>query len=188
MSCRPYIGQDKVQHREIITYIGLTCYCSLCFPAQWPALAVFVLFFSARPWDERSVSIKWIWISGLTRTKSWNPKRRALKFCEDLSNFQPVNSDLRPFREFLDRPFFGQYQNNPRLSWSLILNMPKIVGYIIYPKFRLQLKRGLFWYGHHPKITKWSQIGVHGLKIGQIFATNKCAFFGSKKKKKLNGY
>ena len=26
--------------------------------------------------------------------------KRALKFCEDLSKFQPVNSDLRPFRAF----------------------------------------------------------------------------------------
>ena len=31
-----------------------------------------------------------------------NQKRRAFKFCEDLSNFQPVNSDLRPFGAFLD--------------------------------------------------------------------------------------
>ena len=31
-----------------------------------------------------------------------NSKRRALKFREDWSNFQPVNSDLRPFRAFLD--------------------------------------------------------------------------------------
>ena len=31
-----------------------------------------------------------------------NQKRRALKFCEDVSNFQPVNSDLRPFRGFSD--------------------------------------------------------------------------------------
>ena len=29
-------------------------------------------------------------------------KQRALTFCEDLSKFQPVNSDLKPFREFLD--------------------------------------------------------------------------------------
>ena len=28
-----------------------------------------------------------------------NQKRRALKFGAGLSNFQPVNSDLRPFRE-----------------------------------------------------------------------------------------
>ena len=26
----------------------------------------------------------------------------ALKFCEDLSKIQPVNSDLKPFRAFLD--------------------------------------------------------------------------------------
>ena len=44
-----------------------------------------------------------------------NQKRHALKFCEDMSNFQPVNSDLRPFRAFRWCP----YQNNPRLSWSL---------------------------------------------------------------------
>ena len=31
-----------------------------------------------------------------------NQKRRALKCCEDLSNFQPVNSHLRPLRSFLD--------------------------------------------------------------------------------------
>ena len=30
------------------------------------------------------------------------PKKRALKFCEHLSNFQPVKSDLRQFRAFLD--------------------------------------------------------------------------------------
>ena len=28
-----------------------------------------------------------------------------------------------------------------------------------------------------PKCTKWSQIGVHGLIIGQIFAKFKCASF-----------
>ena len=28
-----------------------------------------------------------------------------------------MNSDLRPFREFLDRPFFGQNQNNPNLIY-----------------------------------------------------------------------
>ena len=27
-------------------------------------------------------------------------KKGAFYFCEDLSNFQPVNSDLRPFRVF----------------------------------------------------------------------------------------
>ena len=27
------------------------------------------------------------------------------------------------------------------------------------------------------KCTKWSQIGVHGLKVGQIFAKFQCAFF-----------
>ena len=31
-----------------------------------------------------------------------NQKKCALQFCEDLSNFQPVNSDLKPFRAFLD--------------------------------------------------------------------------------------
>ena len=29
-------------------------------------------------------------------------KKNALHFCEDLSNLQPVNSDLQPFRAFLD--------------------------------------------------------------------------------------
>ena len=29
-------------------------------------------------------------------------KKRALKICEHLSKFQPVNSDLTPFRVFLD--------------------------------------------------------------------------------------
>ena len=42
---------------------------------------------------------------------------------------------------------------------------------------RLQLKPGLFWYGIIQKCTKWSQIGVHGLKIGQIFAKLQCASF-----------
>ena len=50
-----------------------------------------------------------------------NRKRRALKFCEDLSNFQPVNSDLRPFG-------WCPYQNNPRLSWSLQLESEKGVA------------------------------------------------------------
>ena len=31
-----------------------------------------------------------------------NQKKRALKFCEDRFNFQPVNPDLTPFRAFLD--------------------------------------------------------------------------------------
>ena len=31
-----------------------------------------------------------------------NQKRRALNFCEDVSNFQPVNSDMKPCRAFLD--------------------------------------------------------------------------------------
>ena len=31
-----------------------------------------------------------------------NYKRRALKFREDWSNFQPVNFDIWPFREILD--------------------------------------------------------------------------------------
>ena len=31
-----------------------------------------------------------------------NPKRRALKCCESVFNFQPMNSDLKPFRVFLD--------------------------------------------------------------------------------------
>jgi len=30
------------------------------------------------------------------------PKKRALKFCEHLSNCHPVNSDLKPVRAFLD--------------------------------------------------------------------------------------
>ena len=42
---------------------------------------------------------------------------------------------------------------------------------------RLQLKRGLCWYGIIQKCTKWSYIGVHGLKIGQIFAKVQCASF-----------
>ena len=42
---------------------------------------------------------------------------------------------------------------------------------------RLQLKRGLFGYGIIPKCTKWSHIGVHGLKFGRIFAKFQCAFF-----------
>ena len=29
-------------------------------------------------------------------------KKHTLTFCEDLSTFQPVNSDLRPFRALLD--------------------------------------------------------------------------------------
>ena len=31
-----------------------------------------------------------------------NQKRHTLKFSEDLSNFQPVNSHLKPFRAFWD--------------------------------------------------------------------------------------
>ena len=52
--------------------------------------------------------------------------------------------------------------------------------------YRLQLKHGLFWYGLIQKCTKWCQIGVHGLKIGQIFAKFQCAsFFDSKCQKKI---
>ena len=31
-----------------------------------------------------------------------NQQRQALNICEDLSNFQPVNSNLKPFRALLD--------------------------------------------------------------------------------------
>ena len=60
-------------------------------------------------------------------------KKHTLTNYPYMLNFQPVNSDLMPFR-------------------------------------RLQLKRGSFWYGHHPKMNKWFLIGVHGLKSRQIFA------------------
>ena len=32
----------------------------------------------------------------------WNNKIHTLTFCDHLSNFQPVNSDLMPIRVFLD--------------------------------------------------------------------------------------
>ena len=44
-----------------------------------------------------------------------NETRRALKFWEDLSKNQPVNSHLRPFREFSDNSVPRQCT----LSWSL---------------------------------------------------------------------
>ena len=42
-------------------------------------------------------------------------KKNTLNSCENLSNFQPVNSHLSPFRAFLDDVCT---KNNSRLSWS----------------------------------------------------------------------
>ena len=42
---------------------------------------------------------------------------------------------------------------------------------------RLQLKRGCSGTDIIQKCTKWSQIGVHGLRIGQISAKFQCAYF-----------
>ena len=53
-------------------------------------------------------------------------------------------------------------------------------AFLVHGLIRLQLKRGLFWYRHYPKCTKWSQIGVHGLMFLPIFAKFQCAFFNSK--------
>ena len=70
-----------------------------------------------------------------------------MKFCEDLSKFS-----AREIRSETLSCNFGwcRYQNNPRLSWSLSF------GILIYIKihwlFRLQLKCGLLWYRHHPKM------------------------------------
>ena len=60
-------------------------------------------------------------------------KRRALKFCEDLSNFQPVNSDLRPFGEKKDNVLFCSFYAfwaRPVLSCGTITIAAIIVGTI----------------------------------------------------------
>ena len=43
-----------------------------------------------------------------------NQKRHALTFCEDLSNFQPVNSHLIPFRDF----WMMSVPKQPGLKWK----------------------------------------------------------------------
>ena len=66
--------------------------------------------------------------------------------------------------------------------WSTLTGYKTTIArklFCIHQKCRLQLKRGLFWYDIIQKCTKWCQIGVHGLKIGQIFAKFQCAFFWS---------
>ena len=46
---------------------------------------------------------------------------------------------------------------------------------------RLQLKRGLLWYRHHPKSTKLCQIGVHGLIFYQSQLNFNARFLNSQK-------
>ena len=56
-----------------------------------------------------------------------NQKRLALKFCEDLSNFQPVNSDLRPSRAFLDDVRIKQPTLKPKS-----VNILNGLAYVLY--------------------------------------------------------
>ena len=47
--------------------------------------------------------------------------------------------------------------------------------------FRLQLKRGLFWYHIIQNCTKWSNIGLHGLSLRRFGAKLRCASFLTRK-------
>ena len=59
-------------------------------------------------------------------------KRHALKCCEDLPNFQPVNSDSRPFRAFegfekspwdseSNARYYEEPENSQRVVWCLFI-------------------------------------------------------------------
>ena len=84
-----------------------------------------------------------------------NQTIHVLTCCEDLSNFQPVQSNLNSFRVFVDD--------------------------VCAKTTDFNLSPGCFGRDIIQKCTKWLQIGVHGLKIGQISAKCRCASFWVRK-------
>ena len=68
------------------------------------------------------------------------------------------------------------------------IKMPRIRLKIFQFKFNytdFNLSEGFFSTDIIPKCMKWYQIGVHGLKIGQIFAKFQCVSFLIRKKRKM---
>ena len=55
-------------------------------------------------------------------------------------------------------------------------------------KYRLQLKRGLFWTDMIQNCTKWSNMGVHGLSYGPFVAKLRCASFLLRKNQEKSQY
>ena len=69
MSCRPYIGQSQGTTLGNHNTYWHSMLSFLVFSRAMTRISCFASFFSACPWDERSVLIKLIWVSGLTLTK-----------------------------------------------------------------------------------------------------------------------
>ena len=90
-------------------------------------------------------------------------QRRILQFREDLCKHQPANSDLKPLHAF---------------GMMLIPKTNPIKMKSEFMICRLQLKRGLFWYRHYPKLHEMVKYRSSRAEIlTNLRGNSTCVFF-----------